>query len=85
MQNAALEVQTDEELLANIDSMLEAVLGTKQICTDPELENLTGKHAQTHWRWRKEGFIPKPLKIQGRNHYTRPQVRQILLHVFKSQ
>lgn len=36
-----------------------------------------GISAMTLWRWTKEGILPAPVKINGRNYWTEADVLQV--------
>ncbi|MGE3652286.1 MAG: helix-turn-helix transcriptional regulator [Reyranellaceae bacterium] len=41
-------------------------------------ERLGGMSAMTEWRWRRDGDLPEPVKIRGRNYYDEAQVDQLV-------
>ncbi len=45
---------------------------TDALITASEARRLAGSiSAMTEWRWRRDGLLPHPVQIRGRNYYRR--------------
>jgi predicted DNA-binding transcriptional regulator AlpA len=51
---------------------------TRQILTPNEVCKLFGITRQTEWRWRKQGRLPKPIKINSKVMYRRKEIEKLL-------
>ncbi|MBK1619823.1 hypothetical protein CKO42_15505 [Lamprobacter modestohalophilus] len=49
------------------------------LLTSAEARRLAGDiSTMTEWRWRRDGLLPEPVQIRGRNYYRRGSFMQAL-------
>jgi predicted DNA-binding transcriptional regulator AlpA len=51
---------------------------TRKVFTPNEVCRLFGITRQTEWRWRKQGRLPKPIKINSKVMYRRKEIEKLL-------